>query len=79
MKKLFAYSNIVRIFANTRSENMSPKAYTEQEEQLARFAKAMGHPARMAILRFLAGQESSRIFSANAGRKIPVAVETAFF
>lgn len=58
MKKLFAYSNIVRIFANTRSENMSPKAYTEQEEQLARFAKAMGHPARMAILRFLAGQES---------------------
>ena len=38
MKKLFAYSNIVRIFANTRSENMSPKAYTEQEEQLARFA-----------------------------------------
>lgn len=37
---------------------MSPKAYTEQEEQLARFAKAMGHPARMAILRFLAGQES---------------------
>ena len=33
---------------------MSPKAYTEQEEQLARFAKAMGHPARMAILEFLA-------------------------
>ena len=100
---------------------MSPKAYTEQEEQLARFAKAMGHPARMAILRFLAGQDScffgdihevlpiakatvsreksklrkyviasigrigrkpvnrSRIFSANTERKVPVAVETAFF
>ena len=28
--------------------------YTEQENQLARFAKAMGHPARIAILKFLA-------------------------
>ena len=26
---------------------------TEQEEQLARFAKAMGHPTRIAILKFL--------------------------
>ena len=33
---------------------MTKKAYTEQEETIARFAKAMGHPARMAILRFLA-------------------------
>lgn len=37
---------------------MVNKAYTQQEEQIARFAKAMGHPARMAILRFLASQES---------------------
>lgn len=34
------------------------KKYTQQEEQLARFAKAMGHPARIAILKFLAAQES---------------------
>ena len=34
------------------------KAYTERQEQIARFAKAMGHPARMAILQFLASQES---------------------
>lgn len=33
------------------------KKYTQQEEQLARFAKAMGHPARIAILKFLASQE----------------------
>ena len=74
MKKLFAYSNIVRIFANTRSENMSPKAYTEQEEQLARFAKAMGHPARMAILRFLAGQESC--FFGDIHEVLPIAKAT---
>ena len=32
--------------------------HTEQEEQLARFAKAMGHPTRIAILKFLAAQDS---------------------
>lgn len=32
--------------------------YSVKEERLARFAKAMGHPARIAILKFLAEQES---------------------
>ena len=32
------------------------RKYTEQEEQLARFAKAIGHPTRIAILKFLASQ-----------------------
>ena len=34
---------------------MKDKPYTVEQEQIARFAKAMGHPARMAIL---ANQES---------------------
>lgn len=33
------------------------KEYTTRQEQLARFAKAMGHPARIAILHFLAKQD----------------------
>jgi DNA-binding HxlR family transcriptional regulator len=33
------------------------RKYTEQEEQLARFAKAIGHPARIAIMKFLASQD----------------------
>lgn len=33
------------------------KDYTNKQEQLARFAKALGHPARIAILHFLAKQE----------------------
>ena len=37
---------------------MKEKQYTVEQEQIARFAKAMGHPARMAILAFLANQES---------------------
>ena len=36
---------------------MNKKEYTAEQGQLARFAKAMGHPARVAILEFLAGQE----------------------
>ena len=36
---------------------MIKKKYTEEQEKLARFAKAMGHPARIAILQFLASQE----------------------
>ena len=35
---------------------METKEYTRDQEQLARFAKAMGHPARIAILNFLAKQ-----------------------
>ena len=32
---------------------MENKEYTVKQEQLARFAKAMGHPARVAIIEFL--------------------------
>lgn len=35
---------------------METKEYTTDQEQLARFAKAMGHPVRIAILNFLAKQ-----------------------
>lgn len=37
---------------------MENKEYTAKQEQLARFAKAMGHPARVAILDFLIKQNS---------------------
>lgn len=33
------------------------KEYTERQEKLARFAKALGHPARVAVMQFLARQE----------------------
>ena len=34
------------------------KDYTATQEQLARFAKALGHPARIAIMHFLAKQKT---------------------
>ena len=35
---------------------MSKKELTAEQEQLARFAKALGHPIRIAILKMLANQ-----------------------
>lgn len=34
------------------------KEYTKNQEKIAHIAKAMGHPARVAILQFLASQDS---------------------
>lgn len=51
-----------------------PKKYTQQEEQLARYAKAMGHPARIAILTFLASQETC--FFGDIHEVLPIAKAT---
>ena len=53
--------------------NMAKK-YKLQEEQLARFAKAMGHPARIAILKFLALQETC--FFGDIHEVLPIAKAT---
>ena len=34
------------------------KDYTLEQEQIARYAKALGHPARICILNFLASQDN---------------------
>lgn len=51
-----------------------PKTYTQKEEQLARLAKAMGHPARIAILNFLAIQDSC--FFGDIHEVLPIAKAT---
>ena len=53
---------------------MIKKKYTEEQEKLARFAKAMGHPARIAILQFLASQECC--FFGDIHEKLPIAKAT---
>ena len=70
-----AIYNIVRSFANIYlNKEMPVKKYTQQEEQLARFAKAMGHPARIAILKFLASQDSC--FFGDIHEVLPIAKAT---
>ena len=53
---------------------MTKKNYTAQEEQLARFAKALGHPARIVILKFLASQ--SNCFFGDIHEVLPIAKAT---
>lgn len=53
---------------------MSEKGYREREERMARYAKAMGHPARMAILHFLASQQSC--FFGDLHEVLPIAKAT---
>ena len=69
--------NIVRSFANNKYRGdieVKEKQYTVEQEQIARFAKAMGHPARMAILSFLTKQESC--FFGDIHEELPIAKAT---
>lgn len=50
------------------------KKYAIEQEQVARFAKAMGHPARVAILEFLAKQECC--YFGNIHEELPIAKAT---
>ena len=47
---------------------------TEQEAQLAHFAKAMGHPTRIAILKFLASRDEC--FFGDIHEVLPIAKAT---
>lgn len=53
---------------------MESKKYTLEQQQIARFAKAMGHPARMAILEFLAKQDCG--FFGDIHEELPIAKAT---
>ena len=53
---------------------MSKKELTAQQEQLARFAKAMGHPIRIAILEMLANE--SCCYHGDMSEILPIAKST---
>ncbi len=53
---------------------MANKDYSIKQEQVARFAKAMGHPARIAILQFLAKQ--TQCYFGEIHEELPIAKAT---
>lgn len=53
---------------------MEKEAITEKQKQLARFAKAMGHPVRIYILQLLASQ--SCCYSGDLSQVLPIAKST---
>ena len=50
------------------------KVYTEKQERIARFAKALGHPARIAIMQFLAKQK--QCYFGDINEELPIAKAT---
>ena len=48
--------------------------YTEEQVKIARFAKAMGHPARIKILEILSKQDCC--YSGNIAEEFPIALST---
>ena len=53
---------------------MSKNELTQEQEQLARFAKALGHPIRVAILQLLASQTCC--FHGDMSEILPIAKST---
>lgn len=50
------------------------KNYSEKQEKLARFAKALGHPARIAVMQFLVKQE--QCYFGDIHEELPIAKAT---
>lgn len=50
------------------------KTYSEKQERLARIAKALGHPARIAIMRFLAVRDEC--YFGDIHEELPIAKAT---
>ncbi|MBQ7855490.1 MAG: winged helix-turn-helix transcriptional regulator [Alistipes sp.] len=53
---------------------MANKNYSIKQEQVARFAKALGHPARIAILQFLLKQ--TQCYFGDIHEELPIAKAT---
>lgn len=53
---------------------MSGKVFTEKQERLARYAKALGHPVRVYVLELL-GQQSC-CYSGDLSDELPIAKST---
>ena len=65
------------MFVNLRTKDNrmdEKKDYTSQQEQLARFAKALAHPARIAIMNFLAKQDTC--YFGDIHEELPIAKST---
>lgn len=68
-------TSIVRNFANNKQSKMEKDTtLASRQEQLARFAKALGHPTRVAIMCFLAQQTSC--YFGEIHEELPIAKAT---
>ena len=69
----YAMARNGRIYSNV-GKDMANKDYSIRQEHLARFAKAMGHPARITILQFLAKRNTC--YFGDIHEELPIAKAT---
>ncbi|MBK7134105.1 MAG: winged helix-turn-helix transcriptional regulator [Bacteroidales bacterium] len=55
---------------------MKVKVYTEKQERLARYSKALGHPARVFIMEFLVKNTDKCCYSGDMVEELPIARST---
>lgn len=55
---------------------MKGKVYTENQEKLARYSKALGHPARVFIMEFLVKNTDKCCYSGDMVEQLPIARST---
>lgn len=68
------FVNLQTTFPTHSIITMTSKEYPPEQEQLARFAKALAHPARVAILQFLA--QRSNCYFGDIHEELPIAKAT---
>lgn len=73
-KKLHCSILFVYLRTISKKSSVEKKNYTVNQEQLARFAKALGHPARIAIMQFLAKQQTC--YFGDIHEELPIAKAT---
>ncbi len=72
--------NIYICFVILRNELMErqkkSKYYTENQEKVARYAKALSHPARVYVMEFLANNLHRCCYSGDMAEELPIARST---
>jgi len=72
--------NIYICFVILRNELMErqkkSKYYTENQEKVARYAKALSHPARVYVMEFLANNLNRCCYSGDMAEELPIARST---
>jgi DNA-binding HxlR family transcriptional regulator len=76
-KKELYRPGTIRIFANNQIIMLAKKSetyFTAEQKQAARFAKALGHPVRIAILELLSSQACC--YHGDMAEELPIAKST---
>lgn len=71
---LFAVIILVRSFANNEIRDMEATIFSEEQQKMARYAKALGHPVRVYVLELLSRQACC--YSGDLSEELPIAKST---